>query len=133
MFALCSATIATAQQAQAGTPLHLPVGIAKMPDLKPDLTHPHFANGVLTVKIRNVGTGNAPASSTMLSYTNESGVIVQKQYTNTPAIPAGGFVEIKFKYPYTKCEHIYTVTADAANTIKEASEANNHDDNCDVD
>ena len=126
LFTLGSTTIATAQQVQSGTPIHLPAKLAKanLPNLNPDLNNPRYENGLLIIKIRNTGTVNAPASNATLSYMDNNDVL-RRQGVNTPSIPAGGFVEIKFKHPYTHCEYFCTVRVDTANAIREASETDN--------
>jgi subtilase family serine protease len=101
-------------------------GTGGQPDLLP-VPDPKFGfcnrDGLkLIVTIKNQGTANAGASSTRVDFSN--GV---SQTQPTPAIPAGGTVNVLFDIP-PGCfspDCFFRITADSGSVVTESDETNN--------
>ena len=97
--------------------------IDRQPDLVPFMDTV-VVNGILRVTVKNIGNADAPACHAELS-TNWKNNQWQGQGTGVPAIPAGGSVVIRFKYPFKYCERAFKLKVDKMNLVPESNENNN--------
>lgn len=99
-----------------------------LPDLMPVASAPGYCNlqdGQLVVVVANQGPVDAPASTTEVRFSTESGP--QSIQLPTPAIPANSSVEVLFNIPGAcwdpDCN--FEIRVDVLNQVYEAIENNN--------